>query len=62
MTRALAVASVFLGAGLQQPELEPDRIVEAARAVMAAARYCAWITLDGRRRTAGTSHGLELAR
>ena len=43
---AVAVASVFLGAGLQQPDPEPDRIVEAARAVMAAARYCALITLD----------------
>ncbi len=31
---------------MQQPESERRRIVEAARDVMAAARYCALITLD----------------
>ncbi len=48
MTRALvvAVASVFLGAGFHHGLLEPDRIAEAAHAVMTAARYCALITLD----------------
>lgn len=48
MTRLLVAALMFVSMenGMQQADLDPERVAAAARAVMSAARYCALITLD----------------